>query len=133
MWFIIIHLFYEGVGPSLLHPRLAHISRRFAKLIFKFQGHVHTSKLSWDRLSSFLRLNFSFKLFPLCEFALRTLVTAVEIRMVVLAQSSWPLNTLNQAVASQWPMSEGTVIMDCCQSSYVCFASFARVAMATIK
>ena len=30
-------------------------------------------------------------------------------------------------------MSEGTVIMDCCQSSYVCFASFARVAMVTIK
>ena len=30
-------------------------------------------------------------------------------------------------------MSEGTVIMDCCQGSYVCFASFARVAMVTIK
>ena len=23
LWFIIIHLFYEGVGPSLLHPRLS--------------------------------------------------------------------------------------------------------------
>ena len=30
-------------------------------------------------------------------------------------------------------MSDGTLIMDCCQSSYVCFASFARVAMVTIK
>ena len=30
-------------------------------------------------------------------------------------------------------MSEGTVIMDCCQSSYVCFASFARVVMATLE
>ena len=67
-----IYLFYEGVGPSLLHPRLAQISRRFAKLIFL--GHVDTSKISWDRLLSFFRLNFSFKLFPLCESALRTLV-----------------------------------------------------------
>ena len=50
------HLFYEGVGPSLLHPRLAQISRRFAKLIFL--GHVHTSKLSWDRLSSFFPFEF---------------------------------------------------------------------------
>ena len=66
------HLFYEGVGPSLLHPRLAQISRRFAKLTFL--GHVHTSKLSWDRLLSFFHLNFSFKLFPLCESALQTLV-----------------------------------------------------------
>ena len=43
LWFTIIHLFYEGVGPSLLHPRLAHIGRRFANLIFL--SHVLTSKL----------------------------------------------------------------------------------------
>ena len=36
---VIIHLFYEGVGPSLLHLCLAQIIRRFAKLIFL--GHVH--------------------------------------------------------------------------------------------
>ena len=50
---VIIHLFYEGVGPSLLHPCLAQIIRRFAKLIIL--GHVHTSKLSWDRLLNFCR------------------------------------------------------------------------------
>ena len=73
--FLVVHRYsfvYEGVGPSLPYPRLAQISRRFAKLIFL--GHVHTSKLSWDRLLIFFRLNFSFKLFPLCESALRTLV-----------------------------------------------------------
>ena len=126
--FLVVH---NHSFVSLLHPRFAQISRRFAKIIFL--GHVHTSKISWDRLLSFFRLNFSFKLIHLCESALRTLVALQQIL------EWWFKHDSTIFVATEYSesgiciaMSEGTVITDCCQSSYVCFASFARVATMTV-
>ena len=49
--FIIIYLFYEGVGSWLTQ-----ITRRFTQLIFL--GHIYTSKLSWDRVLSFFSFEF---------------------------------------------------------------------------
>ena len=90
-----------------------------------------SSKLSWDRLLSFCRLNLSFKLFPLCSS---------NVSIALQLSVEWWFHQNHIFVGTEYSesgiciaMNECAVIMDCCQSSYDCFTNFARVAMVTIK